>query len=77
MVEILEMHDCMEAGSRTTHDYRDVGGKVTPGAVSEEIKSRIQFPVRHQISKIQTISNHTKSSDVHDALTASIRDGCA
>ena len=51
ILEILEMHDCMEAGSRTTHDYRDVGGKVTPGAVSEEIKSRIQFPVRHQISQ--------------------------
>ncbi len=27
---------------RTNHDYRDVGGRVTPGAVTEETESRKQ-----------------------------------
>ncbi len=26
----------MDAGDRTNHDYRDIGGRVTPGAVTEE-----------------------------------------
>ena len=48
--------DCMEAGGsecqdtyrdiggRTNHDYRDIEGRVTPGAVTEETESRKPKP---------------------------------
>ena len=29
----------MDVGGRATHDYRDIGGRVTPGAVTEEAKA--------------------------------------
>jgi len=35
-----EPHDYRDAGARTIHDYMDVGGRVTPGAVTEETESR-------------------------------------
>jgi len=31
-----------EVGGRATHDYRDMGGRVTPGAVTEEAKAEQQ-----------------------------------
>jgi len=31
-----------EVGGRATHDYRDIGGRVTPGAVTEEAKAEQQ-----------------------------------
>ncbi len=37
-------HDCMDAEGRATHDYRDIGGRVTPGAVTEETESRKPKP---------------------------------
>ncbi len=32
-------HDCMDAEGRATHDYKDIEGRVTPGAVTEEAKA--------------------------------------
>ncbi len=34
------VHDYMDIGDRMNHDYRDIEGRVTPGAVTEETKSR-------------------------------------
>ncbi len=30
-----------EVGDRATHDYRDIGGRVTPGAVTEDAKAEV------------------------------------
>ncbi len=34
----------MERKSRANHDYRDIEGRVTPGAVTEETESRMPKP---------------------------------
>jgi len=36
--------DHMDVGGRTNHDYRDIGGRVTPGAVTEETEPRKPKP---------------------------------
>ena len=36
-------YDCRDAGGRATHDYRDIGGRVTPGAVTEEAKAEARY----------------------------------
>ncbi len=33
----------LEQRPRATHDYRDIGGRVTPGAVTEDAKSEVNF----------------------------------
>jgi len=32
----------MDAGGRAKHDYRDIGGRVTPGAVTEEARAELE-----------------------------------
>ena len=33
------MHDSKDGEGGVTHDYRDIGGRVMPGAVSEDAKA--------------------------------------
>jgi len=33
----MRQDDYMEVIARAKHDYRDIGGRVTPGAVTEDV----------------------------------------
>ncbi len=35
--------DYMDVVGRTNHDYRDIGGRVMPGAITEETESSLQI----------------------------------
>ncbi len=48
-------YDPRDGGGRAKHDYRDIGGRVTPGAVTEEARAENESGDRVEEAKAEHI----------------------